>query len=179
MAEQPPDEEQREREEGRPDPEELLRRYGLRDRDLEAPPPVTRTRHRRDGRTAASSRGYAQRRGHLRVYLASASRLGQDLYHAQRGASSRGPGYRRVVGYVETHGRPQTEAQIGDLEIIPRKKVDVPRRDARGDGYRGHYRPASQGGADRRTGPYQRARLQASRNATRTCRRSSTPASMW
>ena len=28
-----------------------------------------------------------------------------------------------VVGYVETHGRPETQAQIGDLEIIPRKKV--------------------------------------------------------
>jgi two-component system sensor histidine kinase KdpD len=28
-----------------------------------------------------------------------------------------------VVGYVETHGRPQTQAQLGDLEVIPRKKV--------------------------------------------------------
>ena len=28
-----------------------------------------------------------------------------------------------LVGYVETHGRLQTQAQIGDLEIIPRKKV--------------------------------------------------------
>jgi two-component system sensor histidine kinase KdpD len=28
-----------------------------------------------------------------------------------------------VVGYVETHNRPQTQAQIGDLEIIPRKQV--------------------------------------------------------
>ena len=34
MPEQPPDEKQREREEGRPDPEELLRRYSLRDSDL-------------------------------------------------------------------------------------------------------------------------------------------------
>jgi hypothetical protein len=33
MKEQLPDNEEREREEGRPDPEELLRRYGLRDRD--------------------------------------------------------------------------------------------------------------------------------------------------
>jgi two-component system sensor histidine kinase KdpD len=28
-----------------------------------------------------------------------------------------------VVGYVETHGRPQTQAQLGDLEVLPRKKV--------------------------------------------------------
>jgi len=28
-----------------------------------------------------------------------------------------------VVGFVETHGRPQTAAQLRDLEIVPRKKV--------------------------------------------------------
>jgi two-component system sensor histidine kinase KdpD len=28
-----------------------------------------------------------------------------------------------VVGYVETHSRPQTEAQLGDLEVMPRKKI--------------------------------------------------------
>jgi two-component system sensor histidine kinase KdpD len=28
-----------------------------------------------------------------------------------------------VVGYVETHGRPSTQAQIGDLEVLPRKKI--------------------------------------------------------
>ena len=41
-----------------------------------------------------------------------------------------GEGHRResrgtdvVVGYVETHKRPQTQAQLGDLEVVPRKKV--------------------------------------------------------
>jgi two-component system sensor histidine kinase KdpD len=29
-----------------------------------------------------------------------------------------------VVGYVETYGRRETEAQIGDLELIPRRTVD-------------------------------------------------------
>src|SRR4029079_19654279 len=28
-----------------------------------------------------------------------------------------------VVGFVETHGRPRTAEQIGDLEVIPRKVV--------------------------------------------------------
>ena len=37
MTEQSPDEQQQQREEGRPDPEELLRRYSLRDSDLEVP----------------------------------------------------------------------------------------------------------------------------------------------
>ena len=26
-----------------------------------------------------------------------------------------------VVGFVETHGRPHTEAMIGDLEVVPRQ----------------------------------------------------------
>ena len=29
-----------------------------------------------------------------------------------------------VVGYVETHGRPATAAQLGDLPVVPRKKVE-------------------------------------------------------
>ena len=37
MKEQPPDKQQQQHEEGRPDPEELLRRYSLRDSDLEVP----------------------------------------------------------------------------------------------------------------------------------------------
>ena len=28
-----------------------------------------------------------------------------------------------VIGYVETHGRSETEARIGDLEVVPRKQV--------------------------------------------------------
>ncbi len=28
-----------------------------------------------------------------------------------------------VIGYVETHGRPETAARIGDLELVPRKQV--------------------------------------------------------
>jgi two-component system sensor histidine kinase KdpD len=28
-----------------------------------------------------------------------------------------------VAGFVETHGRPETEAQIGDLEVVPRRHV--------------------------------------------------------
>jgi two-component system sensor histidine kinase KdpD len=29
-----------------------------------------------------------------------------------------------VIGYAETHGRPVTAQQIGDLEVIPRKQVE-------------------------------------------------------
>jgi two-component system sensor histidine kinase KdpD len=39
------------------------------------------------------------------------------------GQRRKGRGTDVVVGLVETHGRPLTEQQIGDLEIIPRKRI--------------------------------------------------------
>ena len=29
-----------------------------------------------------------------------------------------------VVGFVETHGRADTEARIGDLEVVPRRQIE-------------------------------------------------------
>ncbi len=119
MAEQPPDE-PRQREEGRPDPEELLRRYGLRDRDLGVPPSTPPTAGEQ---TAPQARGYPHKRGRLRVYLASAAGAGKTYTMLNEGHRREGRGTDVVVGYVETHGRSQTQAQIGDLEIVPRKQV--------------------------------------------------------
>src|SRR5947209_18687824 len=125
MEEQSPDEEQREREEGRPDPEELLRRYSLRDSDLAAAPPQAAPSERGQKQAVPASAGgtYPYRRGRLRVYLASAAGAGKTYTMLNEGHRREGRGTDVVVGYVETHGRPQTEAQIGDLEIIPRKQV--------------------------------------------------------
>jgi len=119
MAKQPPDE-PRQREEGRPDPEELLRRYGLRDRDLEAPSSATSVAGEQ---TALQTGGYPYRRGHLRVYLGSAAGAGKTYAMLNEGRRRESRGTDVVVGYVETHGRSQTQAQLGDLEVIPRKKV--------------------------------------------------------
>src|SRR5581483_4664953 len=106
------------REDGRPDPEELLRRYRLRDHDLGASPaaplPVEEP-------AALNSQGYAPRRGRLRVYLAGAAGAGKTYAMLNEGHRRESRGTNVVVGYVETHGRVQTQAQIGDLEIIPRK----------------------------------------------------------
>jgi two-component system sensor histidine kinase KdpD len=124
MQRQPPlDKEQRKREEGRPDPEELLRRYGLRDRGLaaEPPPPVAPA-----GSTPARPQpvpGIAHYRGRLRVYLGAAAGAGKTYAMLGEGHRRKSRGTDVVIGYVETHKRPQTEAQIGDLEVVPRKKV--------------------------------------------------------
>lgn len=128
MAEQPPpdEEEQHEREEGRPDPEELLRRYGLRDSDMGASAPITYSGSDTTptGTPQPIAVGYAPRRGRLRVYLASAAGAGKTYAMLNEGHRREGRGTDVVIGYVETHKRPQTEAQIGDLEIVPRKQVE-------------------------------------------------------
>src|SRR6266699_5363029 len=112
--------EPRQREEGRPDPEELLKRYSLRDSDLGTPPATTPAAGEQ---TSPQTGGYPHRRGRLRVYLASAAGAGKTYAMLNEGHRREGRGTDVVVGYVETHGRSQTQAQIGDLEIIPRKQV--------------------------------------------------------
>ncbi len=120
MKEQLPEEQPREREEGRPDPEDLLRRYNLRDSDLETPPatPISAGQQAKPG-----AEDYPHRRGRLRVYLGSAAGAGKTYTMLNEGHRRESRGTDVVVGYVETHGRPQTQAQLGDLEVIPRKKV--------------------------------------------------------
>jgi two-component system, OmpR family, sensor histidine kinase KdpD len=120
MKEQLPEEQPREREEGRPDPEDLLRRYSLRDSDLENPPatPISVGQQAKP-----EAEGYPHRRGRLRVYLGSAAGAGKTYTMLNEGHRRESRGTDVVVGYVETHGRIQTQAQLGDLEVIPRKKV--------------------------------------------------------
>jgi two-component system sensor histidine kinase KdpD len=123
MQEQPSDESQRE--EGRPDPEELLRRYSLRDSDLAAAPPPDAPSGSGQNQPVPAPGGvaYPHRRGRLRVYLASAAGAGKTYAMLNEGHRREGRGTDVVVGYVETHKRPETESQIRDLEIIPRKQV--------------------------------------------------------
>ena len=102
-----------ERQDGRPDPETLLRRYNLRDKDIyDTAPSSTPTREKEEGK-----------RGRLRVYLGSVAGSGKTYAMLQEGHRRKDRGTDVVIGYVETHNRPQTEAQIGDLEIIPRAKI--------------------------------------------------------
>jgi len=64
------------------------------------------------------------RRGRLIVHLGSAPEVGETyaaLGEAQRRLAR---GTDVVVGFVETHDREQTAAQLEGLEIVPRKKVD-------------------------------------------------------
>ena len=62
-------------------------------------------------------------RGKLKVYIGSAAGTGKTYRMLQEGNDLRRRGIDVVVGFVETHGRAETEAQIGELEVVPRKKV--------------------------------------------------------
>jgi two-component system sensor histidine kinase KdpD len=60
------------------------------------------------------------KRGVLRVYLGSAPGVGKTFRMLDEGWRRRERGTDVVVAYVETHGRVLTEAQLRDLEVIPR-----------------------------------------------------------
>lgn len=62
-------------------------------------------------------------RGRLRIFLGAAPGVGKTYAMLNDARRLRADGHDVVVGFVETHGRPETEAQIGDLEVIPRMQV--------------------------------------------------------
>jgi two-component system sensor histidine kinase KdpD len=63
------------------------------------------------------------RRGELRVYLGAAPGVGKTFAMLNEGRRARARGVEVVVGFVETHGRARTAEQMGDLEVVPRRKL--------------------------------------------------------
>jgi two-component system sensor histidine kinase KdpD len=92
----------------------LLDRYHLRDSDQTPSSSVTSTTNRDQQQ---------KHRGQLRVYLGAAAGVGKTYAMLNEGRRQKGRGTGVVVGYVEAHGRPQTQAQLGDLEVLPRKQM--------------------------------------------------------
>jgi two-component system sensor histidine kinase KdpD len=62
-------------------------------------------------------------RGKLRVYLGAAPGVGKTYAMLNEGWRGLHRGKDVVAGFVETHGRANTDAQIRDLEVVPRKKM--------------------------------------------------------
>jgi two-component system sensor histidine kinase KdpD len=63
-------------------------------------------------------------RGRLRIYLGMAPGVGKTYAMLMEGRRRKDRGTDVVVGYVETYGRALTEQAIGDLEVLPRKKIE-------------------------------------------------------
>lgn len=62
-------------------------------------------------------------RGRIKVYIGSSAGVGKTYRMLQEAHQLRARGVDVVVGFVETHGREETAAQVGDLEVVPPKKV--------------------------------------------------------
>lgn len=65
-----------------------------------------------------------QQRGRLKVYLGFAPGVGKTYEMLQEGHRLKKQGVAVVIGVVETHGRTETAELIGDLEHVPRRRVE-------------------------------------------------------
>jgi two-component system sensor histidine kinase KdpD len=63
-------------------------------------------------------------RGKLKVYIGSAAGTGKTYRMLQEAHDLHRRGSDVVVGFVETHKREETEAQLGDLEVVPRRTIE-------------------------------------------------------
>ncbi|MBV8969765.1 MAG: histidine kinase, partial [Verrucomicrobia bacterium] len=60
-----------------------------------------------------------QQSGKLKIYLGPSPGVGKTYHMLLEGNRLKRQGVDVVIGYVEPHERPETAAQIGDLEIVP------------------------------------------------------------
>ncbi len=81
----------------------------------------------RDGRPspdALLAQAGGEGRGRLKVFLGAAPGVGKTYEMLQAAQARRRDGIDVVVGVVETHGRRETQDQLGGLEIVPPRQVD-------------------------------------------------------
>lgn len=62
-------------------------------------------------------------RARLRIYVGAAPGVGKTYAMLREAHALRARGLDVVIGIVETYGRADTDAQVKDLEIVPRRKV--------------------------------------------------------
>ena len=85
--------------------------------------PSSTTRDRPDPESFLRIASRDPKRGNLKVYLGQAAGVGKTYRMLDDAHAMRGRGIDVVVGFVETHGRAETAARIGNLEVIPRRLV--------------------------------------------------------
>jgi two-component system sensor histidine kinase KdpD len=78
-----------------------------------------------DALLAAIQRDEAEtKRGKFKVFLGMAAGVGKTYSMLRAAQRAQREGVDVVVGYVETHGRKETDALLAGLPLIPRRKVD-------------------------------------------------------
>jgi two-component system sensor histidine kinase KdpD len=86
--------------------------------DMTAPPPSG------PGELSFADLLQTRERGKLKLYIGSAAGTGKTYRMLTEAHLLRQRGVDVVIGFVETHGRAETEAQIGDLEVVPRRRME-------------------------------------------------------
>jgi two-component system sensor histidine kinase KdpD len=64
------------------------------------------------------------KRGRLKLYIGFAAGVGKTYRMLEEAHALRKRGVDVVLGFVETHGRPETEALLEGLEAVPRRKIE-------------------------------------------------------
>lgn len=64
------------------------------------------------------------RRGKLKIFFGMSAGAGKTYDMLKSAHEAKAKGADLVIGYIETHNRPETEALVVGLEIIPRKKTE-------------------------------------------------------
>src|SRR5262252_6673252 len=64
----------------------------------------------------------SETRARLRVYVGAAPGVGKTYRMLKDAVALKAGGADIVAGLVETYGRVDTEAQVADLEIVPKRK---------------------------------------------------------
>ena len=62
-------------------------------------------------------------KGRLTIYVGGAAGVGKTYRMLEEARQLRAQGHDVVLGFVETHGRAETEAMIGDLEKVPLREM--------------------------------------------------------
>ena len=63
-------------------------------------------------------------RGKLKIFFGMAAGVGKTYAMLKTAQALKKRGVAVTIGYVETHGRPETEALLADLSIVPRARIN-------------------------------------------------------
>ncbi|MCX6145140.1 MAG: sensor histidine kinase KdpD, partial [Ignavibacteriales bacterium] len=88
---------------------------------------VTRDQSRLDPEALLRSLKRAEEKegkGKLKIFFGMCAGVGKTYEMLQAGQEAKKKEIDIVIGYVETHGRAETEALVNGLTVIPRKKID-------------------------------------------------------
>ncbi|NTV37486.1 MAG: sensor histidine kinase KdpD, partial [Anaerolineaceae bacterium] len=63
-------------------------------------------------------------RGKLKIFLGYAAGVGKTYAMLEAAHQRKDQGVDVSIGYIETHGRKETEAMLAGLEVIPRRQIE-------------------------------------------------------